>query len=52
MGRSLPLLESPQSSPVHIGLLGRDLSDWHREWVSRAGAWLNIVALCWFALFS
>jgi hypothetical protein len=34
----------------HIGLLGRNLPDAQREWISRAGAWLNIVALCCFAL--
>ena len=35
----------------HIGLLSRALEDGQREWVSRAGAWLNICAACWFTLF-
>jgi hypothetical protein len=35
----------------HIGLLGRSLEDGQREWISRAGTWLNICAAGWLALF-
>ena len=35
----------------HIGLLGRSLEDGLREWISRAGTWLNICAVAWLALF-
>jgi hypothetical protein len=34
-----------------IGLLGRALEDGQREWISRAGTWLNISAVCWLGFF-
>jgi len=36
---------------LHIGLMGRWMSDAHREWWGRLGGWLMIYGLCWLALF-
>jgi len=36
---------------LHIGLMGRGMTDAHREWWGRLGGWLLIYAFCWFALF-
>jgi hypothetical protein len=36
---------------LHIGLLGRGLSDERREWWSRLCAWLLIYALAWIGIF-
>jgi hypothetical protein len=36
---------------LHIGLMGRGMSDAHREWWGRLGGWLMIYAFCWFFLF-
>jgi hypothetical protein len=36
---------------LNLGILGRNLFDEHREWWSRVGAWLTIVALGWLLLF-
>jgi predicted acylesterase/phospholipase RssA len=36
---------------LHIGLLGRRLSDERREWWSRLCAWLLIYALAWIGIF-
>ena len=36
---------------LHIGLMGRQMSDAHREWWGRLGGWLLIYSFCWFALF-
>ncbi len=36
---------------IHIGLMGRGMSDAHREWWGRLGGWLLLVASCWLALF-
>ncbi|HXY00031.1 MAG TPA: hypothetical protein VEI54_03860 [Candidatus Limnocylindrales bacterium] len=37
---------------VHIGLLGRSMSDDHREWWARLGAQLFLYAVGWLLLFS
>jgi hypothetical protein len=36
---------------LHIGLMGRGMTDAHREWWGRFGGWLVIYAFCWFFLF-
>ena len=36
---------------LHIGLLGRSLTDERREWWSRLCAWLLIYALAWIGIF-
>ena len=36
---------------LHIGLLGRQLSNDMREWLSRLGGWIISVALGWLLLF-
>jgi hypothetical protein len=36
---------------LHIGLMGRGMSDAHREWWGRLGGWLVIYAFAWFFLF-
>jgi hypothetical protein len=36
---------------LHIGLIGRQMSDAHREWWARLGGWLAVYAICWFFLF-
>jgi len=36
---------------LHIGLMGRGMSDAHREWWGRLGGWLVIYAVGWFFLF-
>jgi len=36
---------------LHIGLMGRDFRDAHREWWGRLGGWLMLYALGWFFLF-
>ena len=36
---------------LHIGLMGRSMSDAHREWWGRLGGWLMIYGICWLALF-
>jgi predicted acylesterase/phospholipase RssA len=36
---------------LHIGLMGRQMSDAHREWWARLGGWLAIYSICWFFLF-
>lgn len=36
---------------LHIGLMGRQLSDAHREWWARLGGWLGIYSVCWLFLF-
>jgi predicted acylesterase/phospholipase RssA len=36
---------------LHIGLMGRGMSDDHREWWARLGGWLMIYSLFWVALF-
>src|SRR6266478_1935501 len=36
---------------IHIGLMGRGMSDAHREWWGRLGGWLLLCALCWLFLF-
>jgi predicted acylesterase/phospholipase RssA len=36
---------------VHIGLLGRGMSDGHREWWARLSGWLMVYSICWFLLF-
>jgi hypothetical protein len=37
---------------LHIGLMGRGMSDAHREWWGRLGGWLVIYSMCWLFLFS
>jgi predicted acylesterase/phospholipase RssA len=39
------------SGVLHIGLMGRGMTDAHREWWGRLGGWLLIYAFCWFFLF-
>ncbi len=34
---------------LHIGLAGRSLDDYLREWLARAGAWITIYSLGWLA---
>ncbi len=49
-----PLLSIAALSAVitlYIGLMGRDLKDGQREWLSRVGTWLNIFGVAWLALF-
>ena len=36
---------------LHIGLLGRDMRDSHREWWARLGAYLFLAAVAWLILF-
>ena len=36
---------------LHIGLMGRGMSDAHREWWARLGGWLVIYSVGWLALF-
>jgi hypothetical protein len=36
---------------LHIGLMGRGMSDAHREWWGRLGGLLMLFAICWLALF-
>jgi hypothetical protein len=36
---------------LHIGLVGRSFADSSREWWSRQGGWIGIVALVWAILF-
>jgi predicted acylesterase/phospholipase RssA len=36
---------------LHIGLMGRGMSDNHREWWARLGGWLTIYSICWLFLF-
>jgi hypothetical protein len=36
---------------LHIGLVGRSFADSSREWWSRQGGWIGIVALVWAVLF-
>ena len=36
---------------LHIGLMGRGMTDEHREWWGRFGGYLLIYAFCWFFLF-
>ena len=39
------------SGVLHIGLMGRGMTDAHREWWGRLGGWLVIYGVCWFFLF-
>jgi hypothetical protein len=36
---------------IHIGLMGRGMSDAHREWWGRLGGWLLLFAFLWLGLF-
>lgn len=36
---------------IHIGLMGRGMSDAHREWWGRLGGWLLLFAILWLGLF-
>jgi Patatin-like phospholipase len=36
---------------LHIGLMGRGMSDSHREWWARLAGWLVIYSICWLLLF-
>ena len=36
---------------LHLGLMGRGMTDAHREWGGRLGGLLMIYAACWFFLF-
>jgi hypothetical protein len=36
---------------LHIGLMGRGMSDGHREWWARLAGWLMIYTICWLLLF-
>jgi predicted acylesterase/phospholipase RssA len=36
---------------LHIGLMGRGMSDAYREWWGRLGGWLVIYSTCWLFLF-
>jgi len=36
---------------LHIGLMGRGMSDSHREWWARLAGWLMIYTICWLLLF-
>lgn len=36
---------------LHIGLMGRQMSDTYREWWARLGGWLGIYSFCWLFLF-
>jgi Patatin-like phospholipase len=36
---------------LHIGLMGRGMTDAHREWWGRLGGWMVIYGFCWFFLF-
>jgi hypothetical protein len=36
---------------LHIGLMGRGMTDAHREWWGRLGGWMVIYAFCWLFLF-
>jgi len=40
------------SGILHIGLLGRGLSDGYREWFARLGGWLVIYSVIWLGIFS
>jgi hypothetical protein len=36
---------------LHIGLMGKGMSDAHREWWARLAGWLMIYGICWLLLF-
>ncbi len=36
---------------LHIGLMGRQMGDAHREWWARLGGWLIVYAIGWLFLF-
>jgi hypothetical protein len=36
---------------LHIGLMGRGMSDGHREWWGRLGGWLVLYSMFWLFLF-
>ena len=36
---------------LHIGLMGKGMSDGHREWWARLAGWLMIYSICWLLLF-
>jgi Patatin-like phospholipase len=36
---------------IHIGFMGRGMSDAHREWWGRLGGWLLLFAFLWLGLF-
>jgi len=36
---------------LHIGLMGRQMSDAHREWWARLGGWLIVYSMGWLFLF-
>jgi len=36
---------------LHVGLLGRELTDGEREWWARLGAWLGLYAFAWVFVF-
>ena len=36
---------------IHIGLMGRGMSDAHREWWGRLGGWLLMFAFLWLGFF-
>ncbi len=37
-------------SVLHTGLIGRGMSDVHREWLNRLGAWLLIFSVAWLLI--
>ena len=51
-GPPLMVLAMVITAVLHIGLMGRDFPEFHRQWWSRLGAWLLIYSLCWIGFFS
>ncbi len=52
LGTALMLKAFTLVVTLHIGLLGRQLSNDMREWLSRLGGWIIVVALGWLLLFT
>jgi hypothetical protein len=50
-GVPLEILIMLLAGVLHIGLMGRDFRDAHREWWGRLGGWLLLYALAWLCLF-
>ncbi|MGB7845505.1 MAG: hypothetical protein WBL63_07805 [Candidatus Acidiferrum sp.] len=50
-GTPLTILMMLLAGLLHIGMMGRGMTDAHREWWGRLGGWLVIYAFCWVFLF-
>ena len=50
-GTPLTILIILMAGVLHVGLMGRSMTDSHREWWGRLGGWMVIYSVCWFFLF-